>query len=243
MPKSNEKIDVSTHTELPKVCTVWHLTMSSFFNPGSSVPRLPFRRYRGSLLEVRKPPLLSLSMSVSSIESNFVVRFVIAPLDVVKIRLQLQAHGTGTLKDAVVDGPTYRGIGDTMRTIVRQEGIRGLWKGNIPAELLYMTYGPAQFVALKECTLFLQRTTPQIPEDLRNGIAGGVAGAVATAATYPFDLLRTRFAAQGSQKVWLLLIERRHGWHLVTMSRFTRPFCTRFTTSTSTKVCEATTAA
>jgi solute carrier family 25 thiamine pyrophosphate transporter 19 len=178
-----------------------------------------------------------------SVSFNFVVRFIIAPLDVVKIRLQLQAHGTGALKDAVVEGPTYRGIFDAMRTIVRQEGIRGLWKGNIPAEMLYMTYGPVQFVTLKECTLFMQRATPQIPEAPRNFIAGGVAGAAATAATYPFDLLRTRFAAQGNQKVRIRLIGRRHGWHNVTATRFIRLFCTRFAISMCTRVCGDTTAA
>ncbi|KAA8909023.1 mitochondrial deoxynucleotide carrier [Sphaerosporella brunnea] len=137
-------------------------------------------------------------------------RLVIAPLDVVKIRLQLQPHGTGTLKDAVVDGPTYRGIIHTMRTILRQEGIRGLWKGNIPAVLLYMTYSPVQFITLKECTLLMQRAAPQIPETPRNLVAGGVAGAAATAATYPLDLLRTRFAAQGSEKVYTSILHAIH---------------------------------
>ena len=37
-------------------------------------------------------------------------------------------------------------------------------------------------------------------------IAGAAAGAVATTATYPLDLLRTRFAAQGSDKVYRSLI-------------------------------------
>ena len=36
-------------------------------------------------------------------------------------------------------------------------------------------------------------------------IAGAAAGATATAATYPLDLLRTRFAAQGSEKVYASL--------------------------------------
>ena len=139
------------------------------------------------------PPPLSLYCSPARASS-----FVIAPLDVVKIRLQLQAHGP----HAAMDGPTYRGIVGTMRTIVLQEGVRGLWKGNIPAEFLYMTYGPVQFVALKECTALVRRTTPGVGEEARNFVAGGAAGALATAATYPFDLLRTRFAAQGSKRVY-----------------------------------------
>ena len=37
-------------------------------------------------------------------------------------------------------------------------------------------------------------------------IAGAAAGAAATTATYPLDLLRTRFAAQGSDKVYRSLV-------------------------------------
>ena len=37
-------------------------------------------------------------------------------------------------------------------------------------------------------------------------IAGAAAGAAATTATYPLDLLRTRFAAQGSEKVYRSLV-------------------------------------
>ncbi|KAF8540920.1 mitochondrial thiamine pyrophosphate carrier 1 [Trichophaea hybrida] len=140
---------------------------------------------------------------VSGAIAGLFSRFVISPLDVIKIRLQLQAHGTGSLKRLViVDGPTYRGIWNTMCQIIQQEGIRGLWKGNIPAEVLYVAYGPVQFLALKESTLFMQRSIPQINEDARNLIAGSLAGASATVATYPLDLLRTRFAAQGNQKIY-----------------------------------------
>ena len=88
-----------------------------------------------------------------------------------------------------------------MRTIVQHEGLRGLWKGNIPAALLYVGYGPVQFVALKEFTLLIEREAPGLHPDVRNALAGGAAGASATIATYPLDLLRTRFAAQGSHKV------------------------------------------
>lgn len=51
-------------------------------------------------------------------------RFCIAPLDVVKIRLQLQIH---SLSDPVshrdVKGPVYKGTLSTMRRIVKEEGL------------------------------------------------------------------------------------------------------------------------
>ena len=73
---------------------------------------------------------------------------MIAPLDVIKIRLQLQIH---SLSDPFsvrnVKGPVYKGTLGTLKQILREEGLTGLWKGNIPAELMYLTYGSAQFSA------------------------------------------------------------------------------------------------
>lgn len=88
-----------------------------------------------------------------------------------------------------------------MRTIVAQEGITGLWKGNIPAELLYLTYGASQFLAYQQVTLFIAHSRWRIPESAQSFLAGATAGGLATTFTYPLDLLRTRFAAQGEQRV------------------------------------------
>lgn len=104
--------------------------------------------------------------------AGLVSRFVIAPLDVIKIRLQLQS--TERL---------YTGIYHGLSTIIRNEGIRGLWKGNLSAEILYVSYSATQFLAYTEL------------RPLGTFIAGAGAGAFATTVTYPFDLFRTRFAA------------------------------------------------
>jgi solute carrier family 25 (mitochondrial thiamine pyrophosphate transporter), member 19 len=97
----------------------------------------------------------------------------------------------------------YTGIIQTLRTILKQEGFTALWKGNIPAELLYLTYGAAQFLAFRQVNVVLSdasKTTAKLPDEVKSFIAGSTAGAMATTATYPFDLLRTRFAAQGSSE-------------------------------------------
>ena len=84
--------------------------------------------------------------------------------------------------------------------------MRGLWKGNIPAELLYVCYGGAQFTSYRSITQ-LQASLPyRLPPAMESFISGASAGAVATAATYPLDLLRTRFAAQGNEKVYTSLL-------------------------------------
>jgi len=121
--------------------------------------------------------------------AGLISRFVIAPLDVIKIRLQLQSRG----------GTTYRSAFHAGKTIVAREGLAALWKGNIPAELLYVSYSMVQFVAYREAHVLLERA--EFPSSYRSFVAGASAGVCATLATYPLDLLRTRFAAQGTSKV------------------------------------------
>ncbi|RDL38336.1 Mitochondrial thiamine pyrophosphate carrier 1 [Venustampulla echinocandica] len=139
------------------------------------------------------------------------VRFVIAPLDVVKIRLQLQTHSlSDPLSQLDLRGsPIYKGTLPTIKHILREEGLTGLWKGNIPAELMYVAYGAIQFTAYRTITLALQSGFGEhrLPTSAESFIAGAGAGAIATTATYPLDVLRTRFAAQGTDKVYSSLFQ------------------------------------
>lgn len=136
--------------------------------------------------------------------AGLVSRFVIAPLDVVKIRLQLQTHSlSDPLSCDGIKGPTYKGVFPTLRAIAKQEGIRALWKGNVPAEMLYVCYGGIQFVSYRSISQAQQVVLEGwVPPQVESFVAGASAGAVATTATYPLDLLRTRFAAQGTERIY-----------------------------------------
>ncbi|PCH00021.1 Mitochondrial carrier protein [Penicillium occitanis (nom. inval.)] len=140
--------------------------------------------------------------------AGLVSRFCVAPLDVVKIRLQLQIH---SLSDPTshygIKGPVYKGTLRTMQAIVRKEGIAGLWKGNISAELLYVCYGGLQFATYRTTTQLLQELPTRLPPTAESFVSGAVAGGIATATTYPLDLLRTRFAAQGNEKIYASIID------------------------------------
>ena len=83
----------------------------------------------------------------------------------------------------------------------------GLWKGNVPAELLYVCYSAIQFTTYRSTTILLHSALGEgtLPPAAESFIAGAVGGAAATASTYPLDLLRTRFAAQGNDKVYTSL--------------------------------------
>ncbi|EEP76492.1 conserved hypothetical protein [Uncinocarpus reesii 1704] len=141
--------------------------------------------------------------------AGLVSRFCVAPLDVVKIRLQLQIHSlSDPLSHRHIHGPVYKGTISTLKAIVREEGITGLWKGNIPAELLYVFYGGIQFTTYRTVTQALHTlpTAHRLPQPAESFLSGAVAGGIATLTTYPFDLLRTRFAAQGNIKIYPSLL-------------------------------------
>ncbi|KAG1474227.1 hypothetical protein G6F56_000478 [Rhizopus delemar] len=126
-------------------------------------------------------------------------RFVISPLDVVKIRLQVQS--IPFLSRSSKQPVKYKGISQTFKTIIKEEGIRGFFKGNVAAEYLYLTYGISQFYAYYYIDAFMENKM-QLAPSLKPFISGMIAGSFATTVTYPFDLLRTRFAVQGTKKIY-----------------------------------------
>lgn len=124
-----------------------------------------------------------------------------------KIRLQLQPHSlSDPLSHHGVAGPIYKGALSTLRHIAREEGFRALWKGNIPAELLYVCYGGIQFTSYRAITQMQEMLPQRLPPSAESFVSGAGAGALATVVTYPLDLLRTRFAAQGRKKVYAGLL-------------------------------------
>ncbi|EIM82114.1 mitochondrial carrier [Stereum hirsutum FP-91666 SS1] len=141
---------------------------------------------------------------IAGATAGVVSRFCIAPLDVVKIRLQLQTRSHPQLNPGDKP-PIYRSTLSTFRTILKHEGITAFWKGNIPAEFLYLGYGAVQFTTYRTTSSFLTSLTLPLPSSANSLISGSIAGVASTLATYPLDLLRTRFAAQGKQKVYTSL--------------------------------------
>ncbi|KAH3677157.1 hypothetical protein WICPIJ_009026, partial [Wickerhamomyces pijperi] len=111
---------------------------------------------------------------------------ITAPLDVIKIKLQLQESGT-----------KYQGILQTMRIITKEEGPLALWKGNIPAATMYIIYGGVQFSSYSyyntKLSQFEESYQVGVKPGLHSFILGSLAGGTSTFVSYPFDLLRTRF--------------------------------------------------
>lgn len=158
-----------------------------------------------------------------------VSRVVVAPLDVVKIRFQVQhergieralgervppqpAALRGAAKSAAsaasVQPPRYTSVWQALSRIAREEGVRALFKGNVPALAMVMPYASIQFATFyqfKQLANVLVDERRHAQRFLGPGLSllgGGLSGVAATLCVYPLDLLRTRMAAQGEPRVY-----------------------------------------
>lgn len=68
---------------------------------------------------------------------------------------------------------------------------------------MYVCYAALQFGTYRTVAMALHNGLDRkLPDAAESFIAGASAGALATSVTYPLDLLRTRFAAQGRRKIY-----------------------------------------
>ena len=130
-----------------------------------------------------------------------VARVLVSPLDVAKIRLQAQRESLRTGK--------YRGTVHVMVTVAREEGAAGLFRGTVPALLFWIPYTGIQFAALGAFERGAEAcgAAAAVHPTALAFAGGAVAGVAATVASYPFDLMRTTMAAQGTPPVYRTLGE------------------------------------
>ncbi|XP_028515973.1 mitochondrial thiamine pyrophosphate carrier [Exaiptasia diaphana] len=67
-------------------------------------------------------------------------RVIAQPLDVVKIRFQLQVEPTYSGTSHKPTGK-YTGVGQAFKLVYKEEGVPALWKGHVPAQILSIAYG------------------------------------------------------------------------------------------------------
>ncbi|KAK7303803.1 hypothetical protein RJT34_14720 [Clitoria ternatea] len=141
--------------------------------------------------------------------SGAISRTVTSPLDVIKIRFQVQLEPTSSwtlLRRDLATPSKYTGMIQATKDIFREEGLQGFWRGNVPALLMYMPYTAIQFTVLHMLKTFASgssKTGNHINlSPYLSYMSGALAGCAATLGSYPFDLLRTILASQGEPKVY-----------------------------------------
>lgn len=123
-------------------------------------------------------------------------RAVAQPLDVLKIRFQLQL-------EPIKRGSKYSSLLQAVTSIVKEEGVGTLWSGHVPAQLLSITFGVLQFGSFESLSQLCQKSDPQfymVHQHWIHFTNGAVASTVATVVSFPFDTVRTRLIAEEKTK-------------------------------------------
>ncbi|KAH9533779.1 hypothetical protein CY35_18G070400 [Sphagnum magellanicum] len=152
---------------------------------------------------------------LSAAEAGSIVCVLTNPVWLVKTRLQLQGPGHGTRQP-------YTGFYDALRSILKEEGWRGLYKGLGPG-LVLVSHGALQFMAYEEGRKLLiayrsQKSTDQLMntkgEELLTSQDFAVLGAssklFAVFLTYPYQVIRSRLQQRPSAEGFL---KYRNTWH------------------------------
>ena len=125
--------------------------------------------------------------------SAAVSKTIASPIEVIKLRLQ---NVEAMLKAGTLDKP-YAGIGDCASTIVKNEGIKGLWKGNFTNVLRYF---PTQALNFSFKDYFKRmfgkdkNRDGYLPWFIGNLASGGAAGSMSLLFVYSLDYARTRLS-------------------------------------------------
>lgn len=132
--------------------------------------------------------------ALSSTLGAAVVATVVTPLDVVKVRLQAHVCAVGG-SSPCADPLHVDGSFDAVRKIVRQDGMRGLWRGlNVTLLLAVPTTG--MYFTLYEA--FREQLQSRYPDmsDTTSALVAGASARTATATTAsPLELARTSLQA------------------------------------------------
>ncbi|KAJ6907180.1 hypothetical protein NC651_017767 [Populus alba x Populus x berolinensis] len=138
----------------------------------------------------------------SAAEAGALVCFCTNPIWLVKTRLQLQNPLHQTRR--------YSGLYDALKTIMREEGWRALYKGIVPSLFLVfvllqqVSHGAVQFTAYEELRkVIVDYKAKQRKEDCKSAdtdllnsvdyaVLGGSSKIAAIILTYPFQVIRSR---------------------------------------------------
>lgn len=128
-----------------------------------------------------KPIVINASLSGSC--AGVIACFVITPLDLIKIRLQVQRGYS-----------VYKGPFDCIKQIVKNDGFSGLFRGFVLTVLRDVPGYTAYFGAYECCKSKLGHSPPALL------ISGGLAGIASWLVSYPQDVIKSRMQSNPLKK-------------------------------------------
>merc|ERR1719274_551896 len=85
--------------------------------------------------------------------------------------------------------------GGALMTIFKEEGISGLWKGNVVACLRLGPYSAVKYFVFENMQEYFQGADGKVAP-VKRSVCGALAGSCAVLTTYPLDLVKTRLTVQ-----------------------------------------------
>ena len=125
--------------------------------------------------------------------SGGISKTVVAPIERVKILLQVQASSSQIAADK-----QYKGIMDVFRRVPKEQGILSFWRGNTANIIRYFPTQALNFAfkdKYKQIFVRHNQKTDFWKFFAGNLASGGAAGATCLLFVYPLDFARTRLAA------------------------------------------------
>ncbi|KAG1935132.1 solute carrier family [Pimephales promelas] len=158
-------------------------------------------------------PCSMLDLTVASMLTGLVSVGVGAPVDLVKIRLQMQAqpvlaenfniagNGSVPLRSMGIQSQTmYRGPLHCISTVLQNEGIQGLYRG---AGAMILRDIPGYTLYFVPYTLFCNWMNPDgkgTPHPCSIWVAGGLAGSISWVTATPTDVVKSRLQADAMKQ-------------------------------------------
>ncbi|KAH8410970.1 hypothetical protein KR222_004110 [Zaprionus bogoriensis] len=139
----------------------------------------------------KNSPNVQLLQALGGGVSGALTRFITQPFDVLKIRFQLQVEPL-----VQSESSKYAGMLHAFKSIYVEEGLRGLWRGHLPAQAMSVTYAIVQFWGYEQLREMAHHA-PLLRQhpNLSHFFCGGLAGCLGAIAAQPFDVVRTRVVA------------------------------------------------
>ncbi|XKL66196.1 hypothetical protein PGB90_009616 [Kerria lacca] len=136
--------------------------------------------------------------------SGAITRLLLQPLDVIKTRFQLQVEPISRRNE----GSKYRGMFQAIKIIWKEETVSAFWKGHNSAQILSILYGTVQFATFEQLKKLVKIFNLPIKQQIfESFFFGSSATVLATFASFPFDVIRTRFIAQGKFQEYRTIYE------------------------------------
>ncbi|XWS12090.1 hypothetical protein CRYUN_Cryun37aG0060400 [Craigia yunnanensis] len=134
---------------------------------------------------VHSLPFFVTELIIAGASSTF-SKTTVAPLERIKILLQTRAEGFHSI-----------GVYGSLKKLVKNEGLRGLYKANGVCILRMLPHSAFHYMTYEQYRGLLHYKCPSVGTGpLLDILAGSAAGATAFLCTYPLDLARTKYAYQ-----------------------------------------------